>query len=96
MKRGSYQESVHVTVGVEGRKRPNIRHIPESTSPSDWASNSCQEERRLDGKGAAHAFMLICSQTLRKSALRSVEHAWPFPVGRRQQTDLPHRSCIHS
>ena len=31
---------MHVSVGVEGRKRPNIRHIPESTSPSDWASNS--------------------------------------------------------
>ncbi len=50
---GSSQESVHVSVGVEGRKRLYIRHILESTSPSCWTTSSCQDERRLDGKSAA-------------------------------------------
>ena len=30
---GSSHELVHVSIGIEGRKRPNIRHIPELKSP---------------------------------------------------------------
>ena len=81
---GSSQELVHVSIGIEGRKRPNIRHIPDSKSPFYWTSNSCLEERWLDGKGAAHANLLANTEkvSLAERRTRLAISGWTTPRDR--------------